>query len=46
MNGLTKQTPYSDDSKDNIQLNLFDEVNDQEQQGDMFTLVKDWKIKC
>ena len=26
MNGLTKQTPYSDDSKDNIQLNLFDEV--------------------
>ena len=45
MNGLTKQTPYSDDSKDNIQLNLFDEVNDQEQQGDMFTLVKDWKNK-
>lgn len=45
MNGLTKQTPYSDDSKGNIQLNLFDEVNNQEQQGDMFTLVKDWKNK-
>lgn len=45
MNGLTKQTPYSDDSKDNIQLNLFDEVNNQEKQGDMFTLVKDWNNK-
>ncbi|WP_298606391.1 Eco57I restriction-modification methylase domain-containing protein [uncultured Veillonella sp.] len=45
MNGLTNQTPYSDDSKDNIQLNLFDEVNNQEQQGDMFTLIKDWKNK-
>ena len=45
MNGLTKQTPYSDDSKDNIQLNLFDEVNNLEKQGDMFTLVKDWKNK-
>ena len=45
MNGLTKQTPYSDDSKDNIQLNLFDEVNNQDQQGDMFTLIKDWKNK-
>ena len=45
MNGLTKQTPYSDDSKDNIQLNLFDEVNNQEMQGDKFTLVKDWKNK-
>ena len=45
MNGLTKQTPYSDDSKDNIQLNLFDYVNNQEKMGDMFTLVKDWKNK-
>lgn len=45
MNGLTKQTPYSDDSKGNIQLNLFDEVNNLEKQGDMFTLVKDWKNK-
>ena len=45
MNGLTKKTPYSDESKDNIQLNLFDEVNNQEQQGDMFTLVKDWNNK-
>lgn len=45
MNGLTKQTPYSDDSKGNIQLNLFDEVNSLEKQGDMFTLVKDWKNK-
>lgn len=45
MNGLTKKTPYSDDSKDNIQLNLFDEVNNQEKQGDMFTLVKDWNNK-
>lgn len=45
MNGLTKQTPYSGDSKNNIQLNLFDEVNDQEKKGDMFTLVKDWKNK-
>lgn len=45
MNGLTKQTPYSGDSKNNIQLNLFDEVNDQEKKGDMFTLVKDWENK-
>ena len=45
MNGLTKQTPYSDDSKGNIQLNLFDDVNNQETMGDMFTLVKDWKNK-
>jgi len=45
MNGLTKQTPYSSDSKNNIQLNLFDEVNDQEKKGDMFTLVKDWENK-
>ena len=45
MNGLTKQTPYSDDSKGNTQLNLFDDVNNQEKMGDMFTLVKDWKNK-
>ena len=45
MNGLTKQTPYSDDSKGNIQLNLFDDVNYQEKQGDMFTVVKDWENK-
>ena len=45
MNGLTKQTPYSDNSKNNIQLNLFDEVNNQEMQGDKFTLVKDWENK-
>ena len=45
MNGLTKQTPYSDDSKGNIQLNLFDEVNDQGKKGDRFTLVKDWENK-
>lgn len=43
MNGLTKQTPYSDNSKDNIQLNLFDDVNNQEKKGDMFTLIKDWR---
>lgn len=45
MNGLTNKTPYSDESKDNIQLNLFDEVNNQEMQGDKFTLVKDWENK-
>lgn len=45
MNGLTKQTPYSDNTKGNIQLNLFDEVNDQGQKGDRFTLVKDWENK-
>ena len=45
MNGLTKQTPYSDDSKGNIQLNIFDDVNNKEKKGDMFTLVKDWKNK-
>ena len=46
MNGLTKQTPYSDNSKGNIQLNLFDDVNNQELQGDMFAFVKDWKNKA
>lgn len=45
MNGLTKQIPYSNDSKGNIQLNLFDEVNEQAKKGDLFTLVKDWKNK-
>lgn len=45
MNGLTKKTPYSDESKDNIQLNLFDDVNEQEVQGDKFTLVRDWTNK-
>ena len=45
MNGLTKQTPYSDNTKGNIQLNLFDEVNDQGKKGDRFTLVKDWENK-
>lgn len=45
MNGLTKQSPYSDDSMGNIQLNLFDEVNDQGQKGDRVTLVKDWNNK-
>mgnify|MGYP001678823824 CR=1 FL=1 len=45
MNGLTKQSPYSDDSMGNIQLNLFDEVNDQGQKGDRFTLAKDWNNK-
>ena len=45
MNGLNNKTPYSDESKDNIQLNLFDDVNNQEVQGDMFTLVKDWTNK-
>lgn len=45
MNGLTNKTPYSDESKDNIQLNLFDEVNNLEMQGDKFTLVKDWENK-
>ena len=45
MNGLTNKTPYSDESKENIQLNLFDDVNNQEVQGDMFTLVKDWTNK-
>ena len=46
MNGLTKQTPYSDNSKGNIQLNLFDDANNQELQGDMFAFVKDWKNKA
>ena len=46
MNGLTKQTPYSDNSKGNIQLNLFDDVNNQELQGDMFAFVKDWENKA
>lgn len=45
MNGLTKQTPYSDTSKNNVQLNLFDNVNEQVKQGDLFTLVKDWNNK-
>lgn len=45
MNGLTKQTPYSDNSTESVQLNLFDEVNNQEEKGDKFTLVKDWQNK-
>ena len=45
MNGLTKKTPYSDDLKGNIQLNLFDNVNNQEKKGDRFTVVKDWENK-
>ena len=45
MNGLTNKTPYSDNSTESIQLNLFDEVKKQEGQGDKFTLVKDWKNK-
>lgn len=46
MNGLTKQTPYSSDSKNNIQLNLFDEVNDQEKKAICLHLSKIGKIKC
>lgn len=45
MNGLTKKTPYSAESKDHIQLNLFDEIKNQEKIGDKFTLAKDWKNK-
>lgn len=45
MNGLTNKTPYSDNSMESIQLNLFDEVKNQEEQDDKFTLVKDWKNK-
>lgn len=45
MNGLTKQTPYSDYSMGNIQLNLFEEIDKQEKQGDVFTLIKDWRNK-
>ena len=45
MNGLTKQTPYSDNSTESVQLNLFDEVNNQAEKGDKFTLVKDWQNK-
>lgn len=47
MNGLTKRTPYSDHSVKEVQMNLFDTETDStpEPQGDMLTVVKDWKRK-
>ena len=47
MNGLTKRTPYSDRSVKEVQMNLFDTETDSTSpfQGDMLTVVKDWKRK-
>ena len=47
MNGLTKRTPYSDNSVKEVQMNLFDTGTDSTPapQGDMLTVVKDWKSK-
>lgn len=47
MNGLTKRTPYSDQSVKEVQMNLFDTEIDSTlaPQGDMLTVVKDWKHK-
>ena len=47
MNGLTKRTPYSDRSVKEVQMNLFDTETDSTPapQGDMLTVVKDWKRK-
>lgn len=47
MNGLTKRTPYSDRSVKEVQMNLFDTEPDSTPapQGDMLTVVKDWKQK-
>ena len=47
MNGLTKRTPYSDRSVKEVQMNLFDTETDSTPapQGDMLTVVKDWKSK-
>lgn len=47
MNGLTKRTPYSDRSVKEVQMNLFDTETDSTSapQGDMLTVVKDWKHK-
>ena len=47
MNGLTKRTPYSDRSVKEVQMNLFDTETDgtPAPQGDMLTVVKDWKRK-
>lgn len=47
MNGLTKRTPYSDRSVKEVQMNLFDIETDGTlaPQGDMLTVVKDWKHK-
>ena len=47
MNGLTKRTPYSDRSVKEVQMNLFDTGTEgvMAPQGDMLTVVKDWKRK-
>ena len=47
MNGLTKRTPYSDHSVKEVQMNLFDAETDSTlaPQGDMLTVIKDWKHK-
>ena len=47
MNGLTERTPYSDHSVKEVQMNLFDTETDSTsaRQGDMLTVVKDWKRK-
>ncbi len=47
MNGLTKRTPYSDNSVKDVQMNLFDTETEgiPVPKGDMLTVVKDWKQK-
>lgn len=47
MNGLTKRTPYSDHSVKEVQMNLFDTEAESipVAEGDMLTVVKDWKQK-
>ena len=47
MNGLTKRTPYSDNSVKEVQMNLFNTEPDGilAPQDDMLTVVKDWKHK-
>ena len=47
MNGLTKRTPYSDHSVKEVQMNLFDAGTEgiTVAEGDMLTVIKDWKHK-
>lgn len=47
MNGLTKRTPYSDHSVKEVQMNLFDAGTEgiPVAEGDMLTVIKDWKHK-
>lgn len=47
MNGLTKRTPYSDNSVKEVQMNLFDieTAGISVAEGDRLTVVKDWRKK-